>query len=177
MKVHLGCGTRCLPGFVHVDARPLEGIDHVATADNLPFADESVELLYWCHGLEHIQRPKVKETLFELRRVLMMDGVLRLSLPDLSVLAWLYAHNQVGIEKVVGPIHGRQDYPDNIHYCSYDLISLTQVLNECGFHHVTLYNPYQVNPDGYDDYSYARINDRLISLNVEARKGFVYEQA
>lgn len=177
MKVHLGCGLRRLPDFVHVDARPLDGIDHVATADNLPFADESVELLYWCHGLEHVQRLKVKETLFELRRVLAMDGVLRLSLPDLSILAWMYANHQATIEQVVGPIHGRQDYPDNIHYCSYDLKSLTHLLTECGFHHTEAYSPYTVNPVGYDDYSYAKINDRLISINVEARKGFVYEQA
>lgn len=170
MKVHLGCGTRCLPGFVHVDARPLEGIDHVATADNLPFADESVELLYWCHGLEHIQRPRVQQVLSELKRVLTLGGVLRLSLPDIRILASLYTSGRVPLEKIVGPIHGRQDYPDNIHYCSYDWQSLTQSLVTAGFGNISRYDPYQVNPDGYDDYSYARIEDQLISLNVEATK-------
>ena len=171
MKVHLGCGSRRLPDFVHVDARAEVQPDHVATADSLPmFADESVELLYWCHGLEHIQRPQVQSVLSELRRVLIPGGTLRLSLPNIKILAALYVSGQVLLERIVGPIHGRQDYPDNTHYCSYDWLSLVQTLTTASFSNITPYDPYAVNPAGYDDYSYAKIDGQLISLNVEATK-------
>lgn len=59
IQLHVGCGKIYLPGFVHVDLRPFPHVDHVAPADKLDmFGDNSVDLIYNCHMLEHIRRGK-----------------------------------------------------------------------------------------------------------------------
>ena len=71
MKLHLGCGKRHIPGFVHIDAVEYPHVDHVATIDHLGFLpDDSVELIYNCHVLEHFRRNDVARVLREWRRVL-----------------------------------------------------------------------------------------------------------
>ena len=63
MKLHLGCGKRHIPGFVHIDAVDYAHVDHVATIDNLGFiGDDSVDLIYNCHVLEHFRRREGRET-------------------------------------------------------------------------------------------------------------------
>ena len=58
MKIHLGCGKRFIPGYVHIDAN-FSHVQHVSVIDNLPFLnDESVDIIYNCHVLEHFQKIK-----------------------------------------------------------------------------------------------------------------------
>ena len=61
MKLHLGCGRRYIPGFVHIDVIDHPHVDHVSSIDNLSFLqDGSVELIYNCHVLEHFKRREVR---------------------------------------------------------------------------------------------------------------------
>ena len=54
LKLHLGCGKRYIPGFVHVDLDDFPHIDHRVSIARLPmFADESAELIYCCHAFEY----------------------------------------------------------------------------------------------------------------------------
>ena len=46
MKLHLGCGSRHIPGFVHVDAQFASHIDVVGPVERLPMADRSASLIY-----------------------------------------------------------------------------------------------------------------------------------
>lgn len=47
MKLHLGCGKRHIPGFLHIDAIDFPHVDPVTSIDNLSFiADASVDLIY-----------------------------------------------------------------------------------------------------------------------------------
>uniref|UniRef100_A0ACD5GSW4 DUF268 domain-containing protein n=1 Tax=Desertifilum tharense IPPAS B-1220 TaxID=1781255 RepID=A0ACD5GSW4_9CYAN len=71
VKLHLGCGTKRLPGFVHVDVRPDVKPDVVADITNLTdFTDNSADLIYFCHGFEHVRPHQVDSTLAEWKRVL-----------------------------------------------------------------------------------------------------------
>ncbi|PYQ00216.1 MAG: methyltransferase, partial [Acidobacteria bacterium] len=71
MKLHLGCGKRYIPGFVHVDVADLPHIDHRGDVRSLPmFKDESTELVYACHVLEYFDRVEVVDVLREWHRVL-----------------------------------------------------------------------------------------------------------
>ena len=186
IKLHLGCGTKRLPGFIHVDLRPNVQPDIVADISNLSmFEDNSVDLLYFCHGLEHISPYKVLSTLKEWQRVLKPGGVLRLSMPDFETLAKIYVNHNVPLELIVAAIHGGQDYPENTHYWSWDFQSLSKILQKAGFINVRRYNAEEVNLSGYEDFSTYKIANCLISLNVEAIKklgqlepeGEAYEQA
>lgn len=175
MKLHLGCGKRFIPGFVHIDAVPFDHVDHVSTINDLSFiTDESVELIYACHVLEHFQRNKVIDVLKEWRRVLIKGGILRLAVPDFESLAELYVKNK-NLSEIIGPIFGRQDYLYNIHYNVFDFKTLKSNLMLAGFEYVERYDWRNTEHAHIDDYSqsYVPHMDKqfgtLISLNVEAR--------
>jgi predicted SAM-dependent methyltransferase len=176
MKLHLGCGKRFIPGFVHIDAVEYPHVDHVATIDNLGFiGSDSVELIYTCHVLEHFRRKDVGRVLREWHRVLAPGGVLRVSVPDFAKLCEVYQRTQ-DINLVIGPIFGRQDYLYNIHYNVFDEASLRALLIDCGFARVERYEWRDTGHADVDDFSQAYIphmdrdNGTLISLNVEATK-------
>lgn len=176
MKLHLGCGKRHIPGFIHIDAIDYSHVDHVTTIDNLSFiGDNSVDLIYNCHVLEHFKRREVIKVLSEWLRVLKPGGILRIAVPDFASLCTVY--QQYGkLELVIGPIFGRQDYLYNIHYNVYDFSALTKTLEEVGFKNVRRYEWRETEHADIDDYSQAYIphmdkeNGILISLNVECIK-------
>jgi len=176
MKLHLGCGKRHIPGFVHIDVLPYDHIDHVSSIDRLSFIeDNSVELIYNCHVLEHFKRRDVKNVLDEWYRVLKPGGILRTAVPDFTSLAELYLANR-NINQVIGPIFGRQDYLYNIHYNLFDFESLKTALENSGFKTVYRYDWRQTEHADIDDFSQSYIphmdkdNGKLLSLNVEAVK-------
>jgi predicted SAM-dependent methyltransferase len=176
MKLHLGCGKRHIPGFIHIDAIDYPHVDHVATIDNLSFTgDNSVDLIYNCHVLEHFKRREVPKVLAEWKRVLKPGGVLRISVPDFASLCVLYQRNQK-LEQVVGALFGRQDYLYNIHYNVFDYEYLEKTLKEVGFENVKRYDWRKTEHAEIDDYSQAyfphmdKENGLLISLNIECSK-------
>ncbi len=174
--LHLGCGKRYIPEFIHVDARSFPHVDYVTSADKLGmFKDNSADLIYACHLLEHFKRNQVEGVLSEWRRVLKPEGILRLAVPDFESLVKVYGKYK-DLALVMGPVHGRQDYPDNIHYISFDFAYLKKLLTKAGFKKIRRYDWRKTIHKDYDDYSQAYIphmdKERgiLISLNVEAVK-------
>lgn len=172
MKLHLGCGTRRvgMDDFIHVDIRPEVKPDILADITRLDGQFDTVDMIYWCHGLEHVPRLLVMPTLTKLYSLLNRGGILRLSLPDFKTLAELYVLRGFRLDKVYGPIMGRQDYPENTHFGIYDSESLYKLLVGAGFVNVHSYDPREVWPAGFDDYSLAMMEGRYISLNAEAMR-------
>ncbi len=176
MKLHLGCGKRHIPGFVHIDAIDYPHVDHVATIDNLSFIpDDSIELIYNCHVLEHFKRRDVQRVLDEWHRILKPGGVLRISVPDFAKLSEVY-QKYGKLDLVAGALFGRQDYLYNIHYNVFDFATLARDLGNTGFVEVRRYDWRATEHAEVDDYSQAYIphmdkdNGILISLNVECTK-------
>jgi predicted SAM-dependent methyltransferase len=176
MKLHLGCGKRHIPGFLHIDAIDYPHVDHVSTIDNLSFIPpDSVDLIYNCHVLEHFKRRDVGRVLSEWRRVLKPGGMLRISVPDYARLCEVYQKYQK-LDLVIGALFGRQDYLYNIHYNVFDFAALSHDLESVGFANVRRYDWRETEHAQVDDYSQAYIphmdkeNGILISLNVECKK-------
>ena len=176
MKLHLGCGKRFIPGFVHIDAVDYPHVDHVATIDNLSFIQtDTIDLIYNCHVLEHFKRRDVDRVLCEWLRVIKPGGTLRVSVPDFSKLCEVYQRDNK-LELVIGALFGRQDYLYNIHYNVFDFNSLSQSLEQAGFVNVRRYDWRQTEHADMDDFSQAYIphmdkeHGTLISLNVECDK-------
>lgn len=176
MKLHLGCGKRFIPGFVHIDAVDFEHVDHVASIDNLSFIpDNSVELIYNCHVLEHFKRKDVEKVLAEWYRVLKPEGVLRISVPDFESLCKIYTQTS-NLSLVKGALFGRQDYLYNIHYNVFDFKDLKSELESVGFKEVERYDWRLTDHANIDDYSQAYVphmnkeNGIQVSLNIEAMK-------
>lgn len=176
MKLHLGCGRRHIPGYVHIDVVDYPHVDHVSSIDNLSFLqDGSVELIYNCHVLEHFKRREVNRVLREWYRVLAPGGVLRVSVPDFAALCEVYVRSR-DLGLVIGPIFGRQDYLYNIHYNLFDFDTLKAQLEQAGFSQIRRYDWRETEHAQVDDYSQAYIphmdKERgvLVSLNVECRR-------
>ena len=86
MKIHLGCGSNYLPGWINVDLdSPLADL-HADLRGALPYDNASVDYIYNEHFLEHITHEEGINFLQECRRVLKPGGILRISTPN---LCWL----------------------------------------------------------------------------------------
>jgi predicted SAM-dependent methyltransferase len=176
MKLHLGCGNRFIPGFIHIDAVPYDHLDHVASIDKLGFLeDNSIELIYSCHVLEHFRRKDLSNVLAEWHRVLIPGGIIRISVPDFKSIVEIYSQTE-NINNVIGPLFGRQDYLYNFHYNVFDFNSLQEYLSQVGFGQVKNYDWRETEHSDIDDYSQAyfphmdKEKGIQLSLNVEARK-------
>jgi SAM-dependent methyltransferase len=56
----------------------------------IPVPDNSVEVLYSSHMVEHLDREEVKSFLSEARRILSTNGIIRIAVPDLRILVEHY---------------------------------------------------------------------------------------
>ena len=180
MKLHLGCGKRFIPGFVHVDLADFPHIDHRHDMSTLPmFEDDSADLIYSSHTIEYFDREEVIKVLTEWRRVLKNGGILRIAVPDFSALVEIY-NKYKKLDLILGPLYGKMgvqgDTKQIYHRTVYDFPSLKKVLQEAGFKEARPYDWRQTIHKDYDDFSQAYIphmdkkNGLLISLNVEAKK-------
>ena len=83
VRLHIGCGQQSLPGWINIDNQGLPGVDQVLDVRRgLPFS--GVATIYAEHFLEHLALDDGLAFLAECRRVLLADGVLRLSTPNLD---------------------------------------------------------------------------------------------
>ena len=86
-KLHLGCGKRHIPGFVHFDLDDFPHIDYRHEITRLPeIKDGEAELIYCCHAFEYFDRQEAVGVLAEWRRALKPGGILRLAVPDFDAL-------------------------------------------------------------------------------------------
>ncbi len=175
MKLHLGCGKRMIPGWIHIDAIDFPHIDHVCAIDRLPFlADRSADLIYACHVLEHFQKRDVARVLQEWLRILKPGGILRLAVPDFASICAVYQRDG-DLQMLHGLLFGRQDYLYNFHYAAWDEPTLRDALLLAGFAHVRRWDWRHTEHAHIDDYSQAYIphmnkSGELMSLNLEAIK-------
>lgn len=176
MKIHLGCGKRHIPGWVHVDIADFPHIDHQHDCRTLlMFEDESADLIYACHLLEYFDWMEVVDVLREWRRVLRPGGTLRLSMPDFAALVELYKTTG-NLADVLGSLYGRWDTGDGIvyHHMTFDIGSLSMILRLAGYRCIRRWDCNTVEHASVDDSSKAywphkdSTHGILLSLNMEA---------
>ena len=187
MKLHLGCFHKKLPDFVNVDIREDVNPDVVDDAFTLKkFENNSVDLIYTCHMLEHLNYEQVKEALKRWYEVLKPSGILRIAVPDFEALCKRYIYTG-NIQEVKHSVSGSQKHDFDYHYNIFDEQSLTQQLEDIGFEDVHRYDWWKTEHSHVDDFSHAYLpsdtpdialshgrllegKSMLISLNVEGRK-------
>ena len=185
IKLHLGCGEKYLPGFIHIDCSDLSHLDYCGSMDNLHmFENETVDEIYSCGSFYYFDRVEATTVLEEWHRVLKKGGVLRISVADFEKIVEVYLQNEKSLEArgILGPLFGRWEIINNdgsnkviYQKTCYDFRSLKALLLENGFENPQRYDWRDFLPAGYDDYSKAYIphmdeNGLLLSLNVMCKK-------
>lgn len=87
-KLHIGCGSVYFDGWINVDnnknIRQAEA--HWDVTRGMPVPDNSCELIYSEHFLEHLTAEEGTAFLKECRRALQKGGTIRIAMPSLDVL-------------------------------------------------------------------------------------------
>ncbi len=172
MKLHLG-GTQPHPDWHIFDIEARPEVDFVGDASDLSqFADNSIEEIYASHILEHFHYALDGELLAVLKewhRVLVPQGMLYISVPDLRKICWLFLNPDLNMHDrriLLAALYGGHINAYDVHRAGFDLEILTYFLREAGF---SAYE--QVEEFGlFADTSRMRIQGVLISLNVAVMK-------
>jgi predicted SAM-dependent methyltransferase len=168
--LHIGCGTVILPPpFENLDTRQLPGVDHISEAYPITLADNTYDLVYSSHVLEHFRRNETQLVLNEWVRILKPGGILRLSVPSLENLIEIYKASS-DISYIIGPLMGGQTYEQNYHYNAFDTKSLTQYMEIAGCEAIHTWDYRRTSHSKYFDFSQATTWEIPISLNLEGRK-------
>lgn len=93
-KLHVGCGTVYIDGWVNID----NNSDHNITKldlnfdlrNPLPYKDNSVDFIYNEHFFEHLSVEEGLNALLNFKRVLKPGGVMRIAMPDLLDIVKMY---------------------------------------------------------------------------------------
>jgi SAM-dependent methyltransferase len=176
MKLHLGCGEKKLKGFVNIDIRKDVSPDVIDDISNLKeFHNDSIDLIYVCHVLEHFGRHEYLDILKKWKNILKPGGTLRISVPDIEGVFLRYKEG-VPLKNLMGFLYGGQNYKENYHYVGFDFQTLKDDLVSIGFKDIRRWEWREVEHGNIDDYSQCYIphmdkeNGELMSLNIEADK-------
>jgi predicted SAM-dependent methyltransferase len=174
--LHLGCGKINREEFINIDAFPYHHVNFVQSIDKLSnFKDNSVDLIYACHCLEHFCYSQTESILREWFRVLKEGGVLRLSVPDFDKLVEIYTIHDHDPEVILPQLMGGQNNKYNYHLTAFNKVNLTKYLKMVGFPCVREWRPRSEELTNFDDLSIYKkeVGEESyeISLNIEAIKG------
>ncbi len=169
--LHVGCGENILPKpFENLDITEREGVDHVTDASDLSkFKDETFDMVYASHVLEHYPRNEVKDVLSEWVRVTKIEGMVRISVPSFENAIKIYQDTGL-IENIIGPIIGGQTYKYEFHYCIFDERSLKYLMEISGLTAVHPWLYQRTIHSDFWDFSQAETCGTQVSLNLEGRK-------
>ena len=156
-RIHIGCGTNVLPGWINIDRESrapgvLTGIDPW----DLPYPDASVQEILSEHVFEHFTFAEEQLIWREMARVISPGGVLRLEVPDFEWVCetflaakdeWIafyqtghadhYAGHGRALDQRWGILQtmffGNQNGPGQFHRCAYTEGKLRALAGMTGF--------------------------------------------
>jgi predicted SAM-dependent methyltransferase len=167
-RLHLG-GVERKEGWKVLNAQPGPHVDFLGQCDDLSqFADGSVDEVYASHILEHLSYfDGLPRTLYEVSRVMRRGAVLRVSVPDLEMLAKLLTAQGPDLVQrfqIMRMIYGGQSDMYDFHYFGFTFELFTAML---GAYHFGQFQ--RVASFGlFKDTSEFRFGNYPVSLNVNA---------
>jgi SAM-dependent methyltransferase len=176
-KLHLGCGNIRLPEFCNVDILNTMAVDVVSDISKLDnFSNNSIDLIYACHVLEHFSHEEVKKVLSRWYQVLAPGGELRISVPDIDRIVKIYNENwhhfqTPGNTPWIGLLYGGQGDPYDFHKTGFNFCWMKYLLENIGFEEINEYPHEPHFVPGFKDASLATAPfGKFLSLNVIAKK-------
>ena len=176
MKLHIGCGSRYIPGWTNLDINQNVEVDISDDARILnKIPNLSCDIIYASHILEHFGRNEFLKILKVWHSKLKIGGILRLSVPDFNSVVDIY-NNTGDIKQLLGLLYGGQRNSHDYHKMAFNKESLTYSLKIIGFTDVRDWDWKTTSHSDIDDYSQAYLphldkeSGTLVSLNLEATK-------
>lgn len=175
LYLHLGCGHVNHNKFINIDAYPYPNVHYVQSIDKLfQFKDESVDLIYASHCLEHFSYHRTMAVLTEWYRVLKKGAILRLSVPDFDKLVDIYFNHSHNPDVIIPQLMGGQNNKYNFHLSAFNHVNLGRFLHSVGFSEIREWKPGSEDLTTFNDFSIYKkdVEGKLyeISLNIEAIK-------
>lgn len=174
INLHLGCGSLKLEDFINVDITSKLADMKLDINDLSIFNEDSVQQIYICHVLEHINRNQILNLILEWNRVLQKNGILRIAVPDFEKVLKIYQKDN-DMSQIIGFLNGGQTDQYDFHFLNFDFEILNDLLKACGFDNVERYDAFEFLGDK-DDYSKCYLphmdfeNGELMSLNIVCNK-------
>lgn len=144
-KLHLGCGSVYLPGYINIDY-PVDQQDSIHTNENnshpdeyadittLHYSQESIDEIRLHHVFEHFSRPTALRLLNEWYDWLHIGGKLIIETPDFDrcVKAYIFGdEKQRGV--ILRHLYGSHDAHWAVHYDGWYKNKFKMVLTSLGF--------------------------------------------
>ncbi|MDY6934502.1 MAG: hypothetical protein SVZ03_09815 [Spirochaetota bacterium] len=141
LKLHLGCGSVKLDGFINIDIENWAGkCDLIMDCVKLKkIKSKSVDYIFTHALLEHIPPYKTSDTLIAWNRVLKIGGIILIEVPDLERIFedWLVKgilSEKEAINNIFGGNKKEKDkYSAQDHLTGFTYTRLCNFLKECGF--------------------------------------------
>ena len=142
LRLHIGCGTNHLDGWVNIDGARKEGVDVLWDLRfGLPFGDNSATAIFGEHVIEHIPQEGAEALMRECRRALEPGGVARVSVPDAERFLRSYAGDRQFLQhpEFPGPVATALERVNIMmrqggqHLWAYDGESLSLMMQKAGF--------------------------------------------
>lgn len=140
MKLHLGCGSYYLEGYVNIDlpsdqhtvGRPK--VDLIADFRTLTYAEGSIDEIRLHHVFEHFTRAEALKLLLNWRRWLKPGGVLHIETPDFDTACWYHALSGFKARaEIARHVFGSQEAGWANHYDGWGIRKYKFVLKKIGF--------------------------------------------
>ena len=140
LPVNLGCGSNKIKGWINIDINPEFDPDYVVNlgVDLLPFDSESIDEIWCCHTLEHIQKNKHEQLIIEIQRVLKKGGKVTFSYPEFLKCVSNWTCNFQGRKDLwEATIFGRQTTKWDSHVCAMHTADFIPFVQNLGLKYIT----------------------------------------
>lgn len=91
--LNIGCGNNYHKDWINLDLYRSKFVRYHNIKKKLPFLDNSVDVIYHSHVLEHLRKDDAKKFLKDCFRVLRPGGIMRVVVPDLEKITREYLLN------------------------------------------------------------------------------------
>lgn len=176
-KLHLGCGTKRLQGWINVDLNDTAAVDVNCDILSIEFEDGVLSEIYACHVFEHLEEDKLTCLLKSCFDWLKPNGTICIAVPDFdSIVEFYKLHGS--LEQLRGLLLGGGKDEYDIHRNAFNFPILKSLLEQAGFNDICRYEwkEHFVGVNAIDDYSQAYLphmnkdTGQLMSLNVSCKK-------
>ena len=153
MKLEIGAWDTGKSGYIHTDLN-LAVNNHIEVCcrgENLPFKNEIFEEVYMQGVFEHFTYQGAKDVLSECKRVLVSNGIIDFTVPDLLAACQIVLSGRIPFNEIppgadynrckfsailgyaLGCLYGGQERPGQVHQAGWSRDLITEYLDDAGF--------------------------------------------